>query len=228
MSDVVKKFREDRRKSEIKSIAKDRKIDVLCHFTRVENLESILRNGLLSRRTLTERNMDFFANDNERLDGNLDAICLSVSFPNFKMFYMKRSCFRSGQQVRDSQWVVLVLDARILWELECQFCQQNAASILERNSPRLDRREPKALHDMFFDTTEVKRLELNLPRNFPTDPQAEVLVFGQISTSYLRQVHFHDIKTCLQYRESLGSLTTTEFCFGGRYFIPRMVNEKWE
>lgn len=228
MSDVIRRFREDRRKSVIKSIAKDRKIDVLCHFTRVENLEGILRNDLLSRNILTERNMNFFANDNERLDGNLDAICLSVSFPNYKMFYKKRSCFRSSQQVRESQWVVLVLDARILWELECQFCQQNAARTTERNSPSLIRREPEALLGMFLDTTEVKRLELNLPRNFPTDPQAEVLVFEQISTAYLRQVHFHDITTCLRHRESLGSLTTAEFCYGGRYFIQRMVKEKWE
>ncbi len=71
MSDHVREFREQRRVKDIRWLARDRKIDVLCHFTRLENLTGILRNGLLSRRTLSERHMRFYAVDHDRLDGCL-------------------------------------------------------------------------------------------------------------------------------------------------------------
>lgn len=228
MLDHVREFREERRVQVIKSIARDRKIDVLCHFTRLENLPGILQRGLLSRAALEERNLDFCATDSDRRDGCEDAICLSVSFPNYRMFYGKRKEFLSRHLIRDFQWVVLLLDARLLWELECIFCQQNASSDSERNLLRQEKRQPEALERMFYDFADIHRLDLNLPRNFPTNPQAEVLVFDPISATYIRQVHVWDPRTRDKLLNNIGSLTATDICFGGYYFGSRSDYEVWQ
>lgn len=227
MSDLVREIREQRRVKDIKWHVRDRQIDLLCHFTRLENLPGILQNGLLSRYMLEKSNMNFCAIDSDRLDGCRDAICLSVSFPNYKMFNLKREDFLKRQQVKHSQWVVLLLDARILWELECIFCQQNASSGSERAIPRQDRREPEALERMFFDFADKSRFDLNLPRNFPTNPQAEVLVFEQIPVTHIRQVHVWDPRTRDEWQNDVRSFTEADIYYGPHYFSPRSDYEVW-
>ena len=227
MSHHVREIREQRRLKDIKWIVRDRRIDVLCHFTRLENLTGILRHGLLSRRTLSERHMQFYAVDHERLDGCQDAVCLSVSFPNYMLFYSKRMNYFKEQKVSDSQWVVLLLDVRVLWERECEFCQQNAASNVEREIPRRERRKPEALEKMFSDFEDITRYDLNLNRGFPTNPQAEVLVFGHIPAVYVKQVHFWDYFTFTNWRDHVRSLTAACVCHNPEFFRPRKDYEVW-
>lgn len=227
MSDHVREFREQRRVKDIKWIVRDRKVDVLCHFTRLENLIGILRNGLLPRRTLYERHMRFYPVDHDRLDGCPDAVCLSVSFPNYMLFYSKRVNYFKEQQVAHSQWVVLLLDVRVLWELECEFCQQNAASNLERAIPRRERRQPEALEKMFSDFDDIRRFDLNIPRSFPTHPQAEVLAFGPIPAVYIRQVHFFDYFTFSKWQDRVRSLTAAGVFHKTDYFSARKDHRFW-
>jgi hypothetical protein len=75
------------REAQIQQICDERDIETLVHFTRVENLSSILQNGLLSRKALETSGQQFLFNDPDRIDGHKEAICLSISFPNYKMFY---------------------------------------------------------------------------------------------------------------------------------------------
>lgn len=68
----------------IQEIIQQRNIRSLFHFTHSDNLTSILDNGLMSRSELDNENNEYNYNDEERIDGHPDAICLSVSYPNAK------------------------------------------------------------------------------------------------------------------------------------------------
>lgn len=87
----------------IQEIVQQRNITKLFHFTHSDNLASIIESGLLSRSDLDAEGDDYSFNDSERIDGHLDAICLSVSFPNAKMFYKCR-------MLKPGNWVILEID----------------------------------------------------------------------------------------------------------------------
>jgi len=231
MSDSIRKRLEDKRKRQIKSFAEERKIDVLCHFTRVENLSGILRDGLLSRTALERSGASFVPTDMSRLDGYLDAVCLSISFPNYKMFYNKRELFWNCSQVRHSQWVVLLFGVELLWELECGFCLQNAAAYSERRVSREEMRATSAFERMFSDSDGVSRQklwDLNIPRNYPTNPQAEVLVFETVPTAYLREVYFHGIRALETWQRNHSTAVQVKMDHGGYYFKARQDYKLWQ
>ena len=73
--------------NEIEKVVNERDIRWLMHFTRIENLESILENGLLPRNSFERLDIEPLTNDSLRLDGFLEAISLSIQSPNYKMFY---------------------------------------------------------------------------------------------------------------------------------------------
>lgn len=58
----------------------NRGIEKLYHFTRVENLSSILENGILPISELKKVDMKFLFNDTNRYDKLVDFTSFSVSF----------------------------------------------------------------------------------------------------------------------------------------------------
>lgn len=76
--------------NEIERIVTERNIRWLVHFTRIENLESILENGLLPRNNFEGLDVQPLTNDAFRLDGFLEATSLSIESPNYRMFWKCR------------------------------------------------------------------------------------------------------------------------------------------
>ena len=194
--------------SQIKQICQDRGITTLVHFTRIEKLRNILHEGLLDHQSLLKKHGQQFApNDRKRLDGHKEAICLSISFPNYQLF-SKFSWSDDEGRPDYSGWVVLLLDAKVLWELDCAFCQENAASNAVRHIPLENRKKPDALKGMFVDVCRdtkenvYQRQSLQIPDDYPTHPQAEILVFDQIQSDYIKEVHFYDESTLKQWRDN--------------------------
>jgi hypothetical protein len=74
--------------STVQEYVAEREIDCLVHFTRASNLDSILQRGLLPRDILMVEGYNDF-NDQYRHDGT-NAVCLSIGFPNYKMFFSLR------------------------------------------------------------------------------------------------------------------------------------------
>lgn len=114
-------------KISIEGIVESRGIEYLIHFTQADNLASIVRQGLLSVEEAKRRGVNVRTNDANRYDGYLNAISVSVSFPNAQMFYKLRKLHP------EIDWVLLLIDPAVLFEKRCGFCRFNAA----------DKRTPK-------------------------------------------------------------------------------------
>lgn len=161
----------------IQAFVAERGITFLMHFTRARNLDSILARGLVPRNTLMLEGFDGF-NDQYRIDGT-DAVCVSIGFPNYKMFYGIQKD-HAGET-----WVILVIHPQALWDLDCAFCAANAASNGVSAIPLQQRRGLHALQGMFADWPTKPRSELNIPNNYPTNPQAEVLALQGVPRQYI-------------------------------------------
>lgn len=155
-------------------------IDTLFHFTRLSNLDSILKYGIYPRDKVNSVCQSVIFNDQHRYDKRTNTSSLSISFPNHLMFFKYRMLDKN------TQWVVIGLDASILYKKNCLFCFTNAASKMISNLPDRDLQGIEALEKLFV---RHNSLENNLPMNFPTDPQAEVLVFDIIEPKYIKFIH---------------------------------------
>lgn len=195
----------------------------LIHFTRLENLKRILQQGLINRKELSslpESECPIF-NDPVRLDGHKEAVCLSISFPNYQMFY------RLNKERMD-EWGILLLNSSILWELDCAFCQTNAAASNISKIPLGERKTFEALVQMFNDGENISRYELAIPTNFPTNPQAEVLVFDKIPAKYIRCVNFRSISTMKAWQNLNLCPENISFVASDTYYKPRHDWAKWQ
>jgi hypothetical protein len=173
----------------IRAYCDARRIDTLVHFTRLENLAGILAEGILPRSALEGRARRVISNDEIRTDGHKDAVCLSVSFPNYKMFYKYR------QIDHTATWAILLIRPDVLWELACGFCWVNAACSAISKLPLAVLKDSSSLAKMFADKCEVSgisRAACDIPNWFPTNPQAEVLAFSRVPVSYFTAAYFQE------------------------------------
>jgi len=154
----------------MKQAVEKKGIKNVLHFTRWENLSSILREGLIPRQSLETWASRFVFNDQVRVDYQKNANCLSIGHPNYKMFYGLRCADPS------TQWVVITFKENVLWEKNCAFCVENAASSKVSSIPIEERKGIGAFEAMFAPSAGARaRVQLGIPNHFPTNPQAEVL-----------------------------------------------------
>ena len=178
----------------MKEFMRSRRIDTLFHFTRANNLPNIFRYGLLPKESLLNNGIDAEFNDHYRYDGCENALCASLEFPNYKMFYSLRT------DNPDVDWAVIKLDARILLDYDCAFCVTNAGSEESYSVNLKDRMGTRALKKLYEDYPgKPSRQEMNLKDWYPTNPQAEVLIFGGVPVEYIEEVYFSNNKALRKY-----------------------------
>lgn len=196
----------------------------LMHFTRLSNLPGILKHGLMSRQELAARDIQHSVNDQYRYD-HLPAVCLSVSFPNYKMFYGLR------MEHPNEDWVVLVLKADLVENKRCIYSYANAAKREIANSPLLRRMGVDALNAMFSDHDGMPlRATLNIPSNCPTNPQAEILVLDPIEPESILAVCFDGSDRGKQLSSALTAAhqgKTPTFASLPQLFSPRVDYAHW-
>ena len=212
----------------IETIVKSRSINELIHFTRYENLESILKNGLITRDLLSS---SAIKNDELRLDEHTNTVSVSISFPNYLMFYPKRL----DSKITAQGWVVLTLHPQLLWDKKCAFYEHNAASSVMRRRPIETLMLPSALEHMFAESSalsldsEFDRTKNRLETSDPTDPQAEVLVCSNIPKEYIMSVFFSDERllssAVARYRQQSPNV---HFAMAEKYFNSRGYTRKWQ
>lgn len=187
--------KEERINRDINEIIKERKIVELYHFTHLENLESILVNGLLSRNNIEDKNINALINDADRFDRHRDHVSISVSFPNYKLFYT----FRNKISSLKDDWVVIGISPKLLSSYkEKLFTCHNAAHDLYHCRNDKMYTTAKKLENMFREDIEnpknyeyeiIKRSDLDIPINYTTDPQAEVLIKSKIELKYFTNIY---------------------------------------
>lgn len=185
----------------MQQLIEEKGIRSLYRFTNVDNLDSIFKYGLISRSNLKEKNISFNYNDEYRYDGCSNAVCMSIEFPNYKMFYSLR------RRHPDFNWAVLKIDANVLVEFHCAYSWTNAADAASCDIPIEERTGKEAFLKLFQDREGCPRREsLNIPESYPTNPQAEVLVFDTIPIRYINTVIFDKDTLTEKYRNLLPNI----------------------
>ena len=175
----------ENRNNELHQVVEKRQIEYFVHFTNAKNLENIFKYGLLSVREMQNRGIEYISNDRKRFDEKLGGISLSVSFPNYKMFYNKY------QLHAEYDWAVLLIEPKQVLDLRCRFYAKNAASS-QMQCKGTTMSLVEEFESMFLEDDAKSRERMGIPTCFTTDPQAEILVFDDIPVSAIHSVCFEN------------------------------------
>ncbi len=169
---------------------KTRGIKYLVHFTDIENLNSILKKGIVPRRLHPEYGINAKCGDGN----NPPKTSLSVEYPNYLMLYNKKKENRS--------WVLLYIDVNVLTDTEInnneeafEFYKANSAINANNYGESV---KVYYLNDMFPDSIKsnrnnklIYRKDLGLEDRFTTDPQAEILANVVIPSRFIKEIAFN-------------------------------------
>ncbi|WP_270181112.1 DarT ssDNA thymidine ADP-ribosyltransferase family protein [Alkalihalobacillus sp. CinArs1] len=149
-----------------------RNITRLCHITRSQKAMHILssEDGIKAVDFLDESLYD--ANDEIRLDGKKDFINCSIEYPNH--WYWKRV---KGKDPLFKDWVILLINPEILTLKTTKFCPVNAAK--GRGAYIND--GYVGFKELFDERVQTRFRSSQMLPCCPTDDQAEVLVYKNIS-----------------------------------------------
>lgn len=203
----------DNEKEKIANFLKEKNVEYLVHFTPVKNLKSILEHGICSNKYCNEHGIKYIPTDADRFDGYTDFISLSISFPNYKMFYKKR-------QTMEEDFVVLLIDSSVLnlyGANERKFSNKNAAANNSQKGGNF------ANLKQMFERPELRE-KLGLQENYTTDPQAEILLKGRIPTEYIKEIHFN---TLFDYEDAKEYVKDDVLKLGSPMFAKRRDYEFW-
>tara|TARA_R100000027_G_scaffold2734_9_gene2751 strand:+ start:62590 stop:63177 length:588 start_codon:yes stop_codon:yes gene_type:complete len=179
MNDLYDKLKED-------------PLNLLYHFTPVENLESILQHGILSRSTLDKMKIPYVWNDQQRYDGKFDRISISPNRTNRR--YLRRMIKK--YPARD--FVRITIFCKILFDdkFDCLFYPDNAASKKFSGVPENRFKGLEAL-ERFLESSS------NPDDGIVSLEQREIMALGPISTNCFSAVIFLNPESFSKFRSPL-------------------------
>lgn len=212
----------DEEKIEIINICRERKINSLLHFTNIKNLTSILMNGIIPVMFQDEYEIRSEINDINRIDEHLECTSFSIEFPNYRFFYNLR------YKNKDRRFVIIKVNPEVIWNKYRNFCIHNAADsrILTKNKYSLSK--SSEFSKMFSNIGNINREILNIPINYTTDPQAEVLVEGYIETEYIEEIIFENYNDYNTFIKNNDIKSNIKFKVNSRYFAARSDFNHWK
>ena len=179
----IAKFAWKKEWDEIKTIIENRRIPTLFHFTPVENLDSILTNGLIPRDELIEQKIPFKATDDLRFDGITVGTCFSITKPNMGLLRQKR-------KYGESTIVVLECAANTLLLYPFLAFPGNAAggNFVKDKSENTHRYVGiNGLKNLFLNKDLRKNRKLSAEA--PTDNQSEIIFLEKIDMKKITRIH---------------------------------------
>jgi hypothetical protein len=205
--------------SQIQELATSLEIPFLIHFTRIENVPSILEHGIIPIGQAGTKGLAPRINDTMRLDGQTSATCVSIAFPNHRMFFKYRN------EDKDQDWAVLALNPSVLWQKRCAFCRHNAADGRSTSIPISDRMTVDALAGMYAEVENHRsRADQKLKSYDPTDDQAEVLVFDVIEPPLIVGAAFNNKSVLNSHKHLLGG---KQVVYSTKIFSSRSYNREY-
>jgi len=200
--------------NEVKEILKKRKIPYLVHFTRIDNLNSILKNGLVPVCLQQMKNILSIHNDEQRIDAQLDCTSCSVGFPNYKLFYAFRESKYPG-----TKWVTIVIDTDILFSQTNikYYCYTNASAVFPKTTYIKELCEANSFETMFCellktkDNKTINRTSLQIDDYLTTDPQAEILISNVIEPKYIKGICFQKQNDIEDFIKTNGSTLISQY-----------------
>jgi hypothetical protein len=187
-------------------ILKERDITNLIHFTPLTNLERILQDGLKPCKYNTKE--ENILNRNTRL-------CIDNEFVSFSIEHSNYMYLNSLLEKYNTKIVILVFSSNVLLGKTLE---------LHKSNPAIPRWGiAKSLEDLFFEKYRFN----NLPSKYPTDPRAEIKIKGDISKSYLKEIHFSkDTKKEFKiYKQRYPELLIRQ---DDSLFLPRIDDSHWK
>ena len=152
-----------------------RGITRLCHFSPSRNLGHILsgRDGIISARSLRDDDLAVYnPTDTDRWDGRPDHVCCSIQYPNAWYFSKARL-----KEMLFNDWVVILIDAKYLWQHGTKFSPGNAAA----RGGALIAEGVEGFARLFAENVDRFYRGPRHPPFLPTDEQAEVLIPGHVA-----------------------------------------------
>lgn len=188
--------REEQSKAErirLEEIIRKRKIQKLVHFSQLDNLKSILDDGIIPREELQIGPKNFCYNDKDRRDEMRNCSCVTIEFPNTKLLKSKI------YEYPDKKWVILFLDPKLLFEQRNYYAEHNAATASVKPCLK-EKYYTNAFEKLFDETVEIQKsgepveffIRDGLKDYLPTSEQAEILVEGKIDSRFIQCVVFQN------------------------------------
>jgi len=197
-----------------------RGITRLCHFTRSQKAIHILSSeaGIKAVDFLEKDVYD--VNDPHRFDGRKDFVNCSIQYPNH--WYWRRvkdndSLFR--------EWVILFINPRILLLESTEFCAVNASTA---NGAYI-KKGYQAFQELYSDPVNIRTARYRTRQMLsccPTDDQAEVLVYKNISRKDIIGVAVKDEdqarKESIRWYYSLSGIPKLDI-----FIVPDLYTGEW-
>ena len=163
---------------ELRGLVRERGITQLLHFTRIENAQSILENGIAGRQYLDDAGVDYLPTDG--WGGNDPRTAFSTTIHDLYWSMLDRK-----QKDMGGEWAVFALDASVIWTHRCRFCWRNASS-KEVKDHKAFLGGPWGFERMFEDRAvsviddSSYRDARKLTKQDPTDESAEVQILEPV------------------------------------------------
>lgn len=175
--------------SKVSEFLENRSIRNILHFTHISNLISILTNGLKSLEIIEKARIIKKSHDIGRYDEIRQGIFCSIAYPNIWMLNGKKN-------INPQEYAILEIMENAL------FLQHFAA--FPGNSARNElKTHAEENLNQYVGVTGLRRMFLNkdlrskqnVPKNEPTDLQAEIIFFNELNPDRIRKIHFPGVRS---------------------------------
>jgi len=200
---------------ELKEFCEKRNINELLHFIRCTTLPSILRYGLITQSIL--RNARQVVEDKNRADQKNDHVCMSIDFPNYKLFYKRRK-----ERIPSESWCIVTANKSLIWERSCIFYPVNAA----KDNGAYGQKGVRGLKAMYAEKSEDIERANNIEKSYTTNPQAEILIPDSISAEMISKVYFQS-EADLDYFGEMVKIAGKTTKAREDLFLPRADYKQW-